>query len=294
MEPLRYDVNGIEYHVLRWGSHSERACFVLLHGLGSNARIWELVAPLLAREGWGVIAPDLRGHGESEATQEMSSLAIYAADLSELIKRMELSACILAGHSWGGTLALETAAGCGSGADAPSGLVLLDGGIGQLNQIPGANWEAIREALAPSTEPGSTLESFHTRLSHPKRKWRPGSRERSMILASYTLDEQNCLTPRLSDGAYYALLEELWGYPTFTRFGAVRCPVLMLPISPPKPWSLRDHAHVFMNEQGVEEGRSRLKELQVRWLRNTVHDAPLQKPERVARELARFMRKLAS
>src|SRR6266571_453955 len=38
---------------------------VLLHGLASSARTWDLVAPLLARR-LQVVAVDLRGHGESD------------------------------------------------------------------------------------------------------------------------------------------------------------------------------------------------------------------------------------
>ena len=58
--------DGIRLHARDWGDGSAGRPVVLLHGLSSNARIWDGVAPLLARTpGLRAVAIDQRGHGES-------------------------------------------------------------------------------------------------------------------------------------------------------------------------------------------------------------------------------------
>src|ERR687889_308919 len=55
--------DGIPLHVRDWGGGGRAV--VLLHGLASNARIWDEVAPRLVGAGLRVVALDLRGHGDS-------------------------------------------------------------------------------------------------------------------------------------------------------------------------------------------------------------------------------------
>lgn len=74
---------------------------LLLHGLGSNAQGWWRVGPALADAGFHVVAPDLRGHGESEHPEDFS-LAAYADDVSEIDGDWE----VVVGHSIGGAIAL--------------------------------------------------------------------------------------------------------------------------------------------------------------------------------------------
>src|SRR5512132_319651 len=54
----------ITLHARDWGGGGQAV--VLLHGLASNARIWDGVAPRLAGAGLRVVAVDLRGHGDSD------------------------------------------------------------------------------------------------------------------------------------------------------------------------------------------------------------------------------------
>jgi pimeloyl-ACP methyl ester carboxylesterase len=51
-------------HVREWGAGDRVA--VLLHGITSSSATWWKVGPAIAARGYRVIAPDLRGHGESE------------------------------------------------------------------------------------------------------------------------------------------------------------------------------------------------------------------------------------
>lgn len=78
-----------------------------------------------------VIAPDLRGLGETEATDGPVPMTRYAADLFALVQHLELGPVTLVGHSMGGYIALAFAkaypqvlaglvlVGTKAGADAP-------------------------------------------------------------------------------------------------------------------------------------------------------------------------------
>jgi len=57
--------DGITLYARDWGDGSAAHPIVLLHGLSSNARIWDGVAPRLAGAGLWPVAIDQRGHGES-------------------------------------------------------------------------------------------------------------------------------------------------------------------------------------------------------------------------------------
>ena len=56
--------DGVSLHARDWGGNGQAV--VLLHGLASNARIWDGVAPRLAGAGLRVVALDQRGHGASD------------------------------------------------------------------------------------------------------------------------------------------------------------------------------------------------------------------------------------
>ena len=63
------NVNGITYHILEAGFESAaRPCVLLIHGFPELAYSWRRVIPPLARAGFHVIAPDLRGYGPSGGT----------------------------------------------------------------------------------------------------------------------------------------------------------------------------------------------------------------------------------
>src|SRR3954453_17098848 len=65
----------------RWGKGPRRA--LLLHGLGSAGIGWWRIAESLARDGYAVCAPDLRGHGISPKPGRYG-IADYAGDLAPL------------------------------------------------------------------------------------------------------------------------------------------------------------------------------------------------------------------
>src|SRR5919199_1176563 len=64
--------------------------FLLVHGLASNARVWDGVARILAAHGHRVAAVDLRGHGLSEAPDDGYDTDTAADDLAGLADALDL------------------------------------------------------------------------------------------------------------------------------------------------------------------------------------------------------------
>ncbi|QJD84339.1 alpha/beta fold hydrolase [Cohnella herbarum] len=81
---------------------------VVLHGFCGSHSYWDEVLPLLAVHG-RVIAPDLRGHGESTAGEGVYAMEKLAEDLAALMDELELPQIDLIGHSLGGYIALAFA-----------------------------------------------------------------------------------------------------------------------------------------------------------------------------------------
>ncbi len=89
-------------------SGGEGSPIVLLHALGLDWRMWSRVIPLLTPH-HRVVAFDLRGFGGAAFAPQVRDLAHYAADVAELLDRLDLSQAHIAGLSLGGSIALELA-----------------------------------------------------------------------------------------------------------------------------------------------------------------------------------------
>ena len=100
----------IEISYLEWGSPAGRACdrrnksLILLHGLADCAVGWSSLAEHLSNE-YHVVAPDLRGHGESSKPEQGYSSTDIIADLEALMTHLGWERSHVLGHSWGGKLA---------------------------------------------------------------------------------------------------------------------------------------------------------------------------------------------
>ncbi len=120
----------LHVHDLSVGQASVDAPVVLLvHGITGNGLNWALVAErLAARSGSGairVLAPDLRGRGDSPVRPGPLGLDVHVADLAELAGSLPTPPLVV-GHSMGGAVTALLGA---QHPDAVRGLVLVDGGL---------------------------------------------------------------------------------------------------------------------------------------------------------------------
>ena len=77
-------IGGLRLHLRDWGGPDVPPAILLVHGLASNARIWDLLAPLLAPN-FRLVAIDQRGHGVSDKPDDGYDLATIAGDLAGAI-----------------------------------------------------------------------------------------------------------------------------------------------------------------------------------------------------------------
>lgn len=83
---------------------------VLLHGWPETSAMWRHVLAPLAEAGWGVIAPDLRGLGDSEPAAHGYGKDDQAEDVRQLLDELSVKGPVgLVGHDIGGMVAFSFA-----------------------------------------------------------------------------------------------------------------------------------------------------------------------------------------
>jgi pimeloyl-ACP methyl ester carboxylesterase len=118
-----FQSQGLKLHFTDWGNASAPP-LLLVHGGLDHSRSWDYLAQALAAD-FRVVAPDLRGHGDSGwATGSSYSLADHVYDLTNLVKSEDFETVAIVGHSMGGMVSLTYA---GAFPERVSRLVVLDG-----------------------------------------------------------------------------------------------------------------------------------------------------------------------
>jgi pimeloyl-ACP methyl ester carboxylesterase len=120
-------VNGVNIHYVIGG---EGEPLVLIHGFGQNWYMWNRLLPELSKH-FTVIAPDLRGVGESDKPASGYDKKTMATDIHELVKKLGYKNINLAGHDIGLMVAYAYAAQYG----------------GEVKKV------ALLDALLPGVEP---------------------------------------------------------------------------------------------------------------------------------------------
>ena len=103
-----YQSQRLRLHYVDWGNESAPP-LILLHGNRDHCRSWDWVAERL-RDQYHIIAPDLRGHGDSSWSPEGNyTFPSYVYDLAELIRQRNLAPVRIIAHSLGGVVSLRYA-----------------------------------------------------------------------------------------------------------------------------------------------------------------------------------------
>lgn len=94
----------LRLHYVDWGS-PDKPPLILQHGGRDHCRSWDWVAEQLARD-WHVIAPDLRGHGDSAwAPDGNYEMNMFVYDFAQLVHTLGHDQVTIVAHSLGGNIA---------------------------------------------------------------------------------------------------------------------------------------------------------------------------------------------
>lgn len=256
-----------------------RRPFLLLHGLGSNARTWDEVADLLGAAGHPVYALDMRGHGESDLPHHGYDNATTVADLVSVCRRLDLAGALLAGHSWGGNVAVRVAA---VQPELAAGLALVDGGwINPVEAVGDAPTRAKGAADLGWWGPdaGTTPETMRKLLRALHPTWSATAVEAS--LADMVEGPDGLLAPRLPLEHYLSIGNSMWNDPPSRWYPGVTVPVLLLnavPTNPSPSW-------VTWVRKWVADAEAALPQAVSRWYADSDHNLHADHPERVAADL---------
>lgn len=103
-----------------------------LHGLADHSGVWAGLAEHFPADIYHLVAPDLRGHGDSSKPQTGYSAPEIIADLEALMDHLSWPSAHVIAHSWAAKIALVWAAQRG---DRLRSLVLVDPAF--VGQLPG-------------------------------------------------------------------------------------------------------------------------------------------------------------
>ena len=142
----------LKLHYVDWGNH-DKPLAILVHGGRDHARNWDFVA-LALRDRFHIVAPDLRGHGDSDwAIGGAYSITDHVLDLGQLLNALEPTGPVtLIGHSLGAGVVLQRA---GVFPEAVKAMIAIEG-LGppgaMLRETPAyermESWVADMRALA--------------------------------------------------------------------------------------------------------------------------------------------------
>ncbi len=261
------------FHYRDWGGDGQPV--VLLHGLASNCRIWDMVAPILA-EDHRVVALDQRGHGESFAPDEGYDFATVVADLKGFIDLLGLELPIVVGHSWGGDVALEYAV---AHPDDTRGVCFVDGGTIEIAARSDWTLDDAKREMAPPIWKGVTLEAFRSRL-RSRRLSLNDPRVEEIVLANFRTLDDGTITSRLSRENHLKIIEALWDHKPSELYPLTRCPALLMPARQQSDDS--PQARRWRREEAIARAERLLPVSKTVWMEDSIHDVPIQRPALVA------------
>ena len=157
MEMERLRLSGGTELAYAMAGETSRPAVLLLHGTPNSARMFRELMPALAQSAY-VIAPDLPGHGESDALPAVSFAAIGDA-ICELLDRLRIGPRFIYLHEWGTPVGLQIA------LQAPEqvlGLVVQNANAHRTGWGPG--WAATQAYWAQPSAENEAAATAHLTL----------------------------------------------------------------------------------------------------------------------------------
>jgi pimeloyl-ACP methyl ester carboxylesterase len=269
--------DGVQLRALDYGEATATGpVFVLVHGLASNALLWQGVASSLAERGYRAVSIDLRGHGRSSKPDGPYDVPTVANDVAALLRSLGIEGSIVAGQSWGGNVVIELAAQHG---DAVRAVVPVDGGFIDLS-AQFDSWEACSAALAPPRFAGTPASQFEgwMRSAHPE--WPETGI--SGMMGNVELHDDGTISPWLSYEHHLDVLRGLYEHRPVDRYGSIAVPVWWMVAGDPEPVSAEAGSWNGNKHDAIDVALSKLSIARSTWFAGADHDLHAQYPKRVA------------
>ncbi|MEN3273872.1 MAG: esterase [Actinomycetota bacterium] len=245
--------------------------FVLVHGLASNARMWDGVGLALAELGHGSIAVDLRGHGGSPKPDDGYDFDSVVGDLLPLLRsgRVLEDRPVVAGQSYGGNVVVHLAA---THPELVAGIACVDGGAIELQRTFPVLDDCIA-ALRPPYErfvgtPAADYERF-LRATHTD--WPETGIQGA--LACHQVDTDGRIQVFLTWERHRQIIEAMWHQRVSALWPTIEVPVQFVMASD-------------RMKSAVDEAVAALPHGRAHWFDGAHHDVHAQKPVEVAALLA--------
>jgi pimeloyl-ACP methyl ester carboxylesterase len=273
------EANGLRFHLIDWGGTGE--WLVFLHGLASQAHMFDLVAPLLT-DSFRVLAIDQRGHGLSDKPDSGYDWATVTNDLDAILDAQKIDRAVLAGHSWGGNVAVQYAA---DHPDRVSGLILIDGGFLQIGDR--LDWPTVEKFLEPPDLIGLPVDEFRSNMKlWMGSAWSPAAE--AITLQNFEIRADDTIAPQMRKSNHMQVVRAIWEHRPSELWARVQCPVLMLPAVAPEPHDELMRNSLDNKRRNIAVAEERLKQSQTIWMTDTIHDIPLQRPVELAEAIKAF------
>ncbi|GAA4263929.1 alpha/beta fold hydrolase [Dactylosporangium darangshiense] len=246
---------------------------VLLHGLASTNRWWDLVAEQLS--GQRLIRFDHRGHGQSSTPPRGYTVTCFAADTAAVLDALDAGPCVVAGHSFGAAVALELAA---RRPDLVGGVCLVDGGVYDPRRMFGPSWWEARYRMLLDRRIAPTPDMLAA--------WARGSGLPDAAVPALQANYQPAhaahagpagpVRLRLAVQHEIEAACSLWCHEPAALLTQLRCPTVAVLARPADPAAAATHLKALLHTFD-RAGRT----VPVRWV-DGGHDLPLERPADVA------------
>ncbi|MBI3954383.1 MAG: alpha/beta fold hydrolase [Chloroflexi bacterium] len=188
---------------------------VLTHGLGGSIESWTYQVPAFA-ERHQVLAWDMRGFGASDKPHQAYTRSTFAADLSALLKALDIERAHILGHSLGGLVVQQFA------LDYPGqtrSLIVVDSSS-EIKEQYMAGWERQAQAVE---EKGFQALGFD-----PSFTYAPDFVKNHLDQIQQWRQEQAQNDPRCYAAAARVAGRQLLEDPLTPKLQAIRCPALII------------------------------------------------------------------
>jgi pimeloyl-ACP methyl ester carboxylesterase len=274
--------------------------FLLVHGLASNARLWDGVARNLAAAGHRVVAVDLRGHGLSEAPEAGYDTDSAADDLAGLAAALGLRGPVVAGQSWGGNVVLSLAARHSAVAAA---VACLDGGWLRPREWY-ASFDECWSVLAPPVLDGVRYSDVARRIRTAHPDWPADGIDAT--LGNLVELPGGGVRARLAREHHREILRSMYEQDPADWYPRVTVPVLLVPAVGEEAVGEKAVGEGAVGEgavgeaavgeaavgeqsrsarEAVREALAALPDARARWYPGADHDLHAQHPDRLAADL---------